>query len=161
MYYLVKRNVILVLYADRGSFITPPYLDVHGEAQSNDRSVRSQGISISSAQPADHRPSARAPQTWPVAVPAVPAPTALRRAAQDLALAGDPDVHRSQARVDHGPRRVGHVLRACGSTGVLTSCSIRNKQVVRISNETGMGVPEEVKNDGGRGDGASTNDNKR
>lgn len=39
MYYLVKRNVILLLYADRGTFITPPYLDSHGEAQMGDRSV--------------------------------------------------------------------------------------------------------------------------
>ncbi|GAA5986209.1 hypothetical protein JCM10908_006456 [Rhodotorula pacifica] len=42
MYYLVKRNVILLLYADRGTFITPPYLDSHGEAQMGDRRVRSQ-----------------------------------------------------------------------------------------------------------------------
>lgn len=37
MYYLVKRNVILLLYADRGTFVTPPYLDSHGEAQMGDR----------------------------------------------------------------------------------------------------------------------------
>ncbi|KWU45919.1 hypothetical protein RHOSPDRAFT_15730 [Rhodotorula sp. JG-1b] len=42
MYYLVKRNVILLLYADRGTFVTPPYLDSHGEAQMGDRRMRSQ-----------------------------------------------------------------------------------------------------------------------
>lgn len=31
IYFLVKRCVVLYLWADSGSFISPPYLDAHGE----------------------------------------------------------------------------------------------------------------------------------
>jgi E3 ubiquitin-protein ligase UBR1 len=32
IYFLVKRCIIIYLYADKGTFSTAPYLDVHGEA---------------------------------------------------------------------------------------------------------------------------------
>lgn len=31
MYFLVKRCMVLYLYAGSGSFLQPPYLDMHGE----------------------------------------------------------------------------------------------------------------------------------
>lgn len=31
IYFLIKKNVVLYLYTDKGTFSTPPYLDSHGE----------------------------------------------------------------------------------------------------------------------------------
>ncbi|GAA6028962.1 hypothetical protein JCM8097_001527 [Rhodosporidiobolus ruineniae] len=42
MYYLLKRNTILYLHADKGTFATPPYLDSHGEVDAENRRTRSQ-----------------------------------------------------------------------------------------------------------------------
>ncbi|BGP26637.1 E3 ubiquitin-protein ligase UBR1 [Rhodotorula toruloides] len=42
LYYLIKRNAILYLHADRGAFSTPPYLDSHGEVDVGARRIRSQ-----------------------------------------------------------------------------------------------------------------------
>lgn len=32
IYFLIKKCVIIYLYADKGTFVTAPYLDSHGEA---------------------------------------------------------------------------------------------------------------------------------
>ena len=37
MYYLIKKNMILYLYTNRGAFGTPPYLDSHGEVDLGNR----------------------------------------------------------------------------------------------------------------------------
>ncbi|SCV71410.1 BQ2448_2998 [Microbotryum intermedium] len=42
IYYMVKRNSLLYLYTDKGSFATPPYLDSHGEVDLGGRRSRNQ-----------------------------------------------------------------------------------------------------------------------
>ncbi|GAA5974704.1 hypothetical protein JCM11641_007232 [Rhodosporidiobolus odoratus] len=42
VYYLIKRNAILYLHTDKGTFSTPPYLDSHGEVDVGGRRTRSQ-----------------------------------------------------------------------------------------------------------------------
>ncbi|GJN92345.1 hypothetical protein Rhopal_005375-T1 [Rhodotorula paludigena] len=42
VFYLIKRNVLLYLHADKGAFSTPPYLDSHGEVDVGGRRSRSQ-----------------------------------------------------------------------------------------------------------------------
>ncbi|GAA5823895.1 hypothetical protein JCM11251_003337 [Rhodosporidiobolus azoricus] len=41
IYYLIKKNAILYLHTDKGSFSTPPYLDSHGEVDIAGRRARS------------------------------------------------------------------------------------------------------------------------
>jgi hypothetical protein len=40
IYFLIKRCGIIYLYADKGTFATAPYLDVHGEADPGFRKHR-------------------------------------------------------------------------------------------------------------------------
>lgn len=42
IYFLIKKNMILYLYTDRGTFSTPPYLDIHGEVDASGRRGRTQ-----------------------------------------------------------------------------------------------------------------------
>ncbi|SCZ89359.1 BZ3500_MvSof-1268-A1-R1_Chr1-1g01130 [Microbotryum saponariae] len=42
IYYMVKRNSLLYLYTDKGSFAVPPYLDSHGEVDLGGRRSRLQ-----------------------------------------------------------------------------------------------------------------------
>jgi hypothetical protein len=39
IYFLIKKNSILYLYSDKGTFSTPPYLDAHGEVDLGGRFV--------------------------------------------------------------------------------------------------------------------------
>ncbi|ORY89075.1 hypothetical protein BCR35DRAFT_300874 [Leucosporidium creatinivorum] len=42
IYFLIKRNSVLYLYTDKGTFSTPPYLDSHGEVDIGGRRGRNQ-----------------------------------------------------------------------------------------------------------------------
>ncbi|KAI5477954.1 hypothetical protein MNV49_005746 [Pseudohyphozyma bogoriensis] len=42
VYFLIKRNVVLYLYTDKGTFTSPPYLDSHGEVDLVGRRGRNQ-----------------------------------------------------------------------------------------------------------------------
>ncbi|KAM0748688.1 hypothetical protein T439DRAFT_316609 [Meredithblackwellia eburnea MCA 4105] len=42
IFFLIKKNAVLYLYTDKGTFATPPYLDSHGEVDPGGRRGRSQ-----------------------------------------------------------------------------------------------------------------------
>lgn len=39
IFFLIKKNSVLYLYTDKGTFSTPPYLDSHGEVDTGGRCV--------------------------------------------------------------------------------------------------------------------------